>query len=223
MQLSWVERFLGKSRQAMGVCAQQVGTGVNPVTPAVPNPTDPTAGGGPNLSVNTGTTSGSGSSSQTGSAATSGNYSGTSQNIYTPGQQGLQNQVGGAAGTVLGGASDLSAESSQIIPQSMQAYSDYYNRFVAPQAAASGGAGSPAIASNLALGLEQLQAQLTPQIYSTQAGVFSNALGTAENAAYTPTGATNSGTQSSTQDTTGSGNWQSSSNQLSALAQFLNL
>lgn len=194
-----------------------------PALPTIPDPINQAAGTGPNLSVNAGTTSASGSSNQTGSAVNTGAYTGTSNNIYTTGQQNLQGQVGGAAGSILGGADALSAESSNIIPQNMQAYADYYNRYVAPQEAATGGAGSPAIASNLALGLEQLQAQLAPQIYNTQAGVFSNALGTAENAAYTPTGATNSGTQSSAQQTAGSGNWQSSSDQLSALAQFLNL
>lgn len=198
--------------------------GSNPISqPGVVDPGNIAAGTGPSLGVNAGTTNASGSSNQTGTAVSGGNYTGTSNNIYTTGQEGLQSTVGNAANSVLGGADALSAESSNIIPQSDQAYTDSYNRMVAPQLAAQGGAGSPAIGSNLALGLEQLNAQLAPQIYSTQAGVFSNTLGTAENAAYTPTGATNSGTQASTQDTTGSGNWQSSSNQLSALAQFLNL
>lgn len=159
---------------------------------------------------------------QSGVTSNVGQQSGSSQGTFLPGQQQLQGQVGNALGSVLSGQG-IPGSSTSFIPQQTQAYVDNYNRYVAPQEAAQGGAGSPAIASNLALGLENLQGNLAQDVYNTNAGVFSSALGTGTSAAYNPTGQNTSGTTSGTTATTANstqnttqdqaGSWQANNDQ----------
>lgn len=160
-------------------------------------------------------------SNQSGQNNSYGTATGNQANVYTQGQQNLQGQVGGAIGNTLAGGGIPGADTN-FVPQQMQAYADYYNRYVAPGQAAQGGAGSPAMASGLALGLEQLQAGLGSTIYQTNAGAYNNALNTGTQAAYTPTGQNTSGTNAtntanSTNAVTnttnvGAGSWQTNSN-----------
>jgi hypothetical protein len=99
------------------------------------------------------------------------------QNTYTPGQQQVQGQLGAGYGNLLN--STQSAAGGAIPsaftnnPNLVGAYNTSYNQTVAPQEAFQGGAGSPAIASNQALGLQQLLANQ----YNTGIGQYQNALG----------------------------------------------
>jgi len=146
------------------------------------------------------------------------------QNQYTQGQQGLQQGLNSAIGGVLAGNGIPGANSE--IPEQMKAYTDYYNEYVAPQQAAQGGGGSPAIASGLSLGLEQLQSNLANNQYNTNASTFNNALGTGTTAAYNAVGssglnANNQATvsQTGTNSLTGTSNaasWQSNTNPTAA-------
>jgi hypothetical protein len=171
-----------------------------PVTPTTP--LDPNATTGSSQYV-------SGSSQQTGTANTASQASGGQSNVYTDAQQGLQ----GTLANSLTGQLNNGPPPADFIPQQMKAYTDYYNQFVAPVAAAQGGAGNPGIPGNLALGLEQLQANMALPVYQTQAGLFSNAQGTAAGTAFSPTGLNYNSNQNQTTNTNQTGNWQTNTNQ----------
>lgn len=156
--------------------------------------------------TNTGTTTSKGTQSSTGTTG------GAQQNQYTGAQQGLQgNVIGSLENTLNTGAPP---GSTNFIPQQMQAYTDYYNQYVAPQLSAQGGGGNPAIGANLAMGLEQLQGSLGQDVYNTNAGVYSSALGQASGTAFNPTGqtynqATGANTSTNTtQNSNSAGTWQ---------------
>lgn len=143
------------------------------------------------------TASGSSNSNTTGT----GNSVGATDNTYSAQQQGLQGQAADAASNYLQTGNLPGTFGAP--PQVFDAYNTYYQQYVAPQIAASGGAGSPALASNLALGLQQLASTT----YQNQSNNFASALAGAAGIGYTPTGTTNEQAQSGNQQSTGS--WQS--------------
>lgn len=116
---------------------------------------------------------------QTGQAQT-----GTSQqqNTFTPGQTGVQNNLGGLWQSFLQG----NIPSSFTNPAAAtNAYQSNFNTQVAPGLAAQYGAGSPVIGSQNALGLAQLQGNL----YNTGVQNYAGALGGGTNYALgMPTG-----------------------------------
>lgn len=161
------------------------------------------------------------------SAVQTGSQSGSQDqdNVYHPWQTNLQQTAGDAAGNyVTSGAPPPGVTGA---PQQLnQAYTDNYNEFVAPQIAASGGPGSPALASNLALGLEQLNAN----VYGTNLSAYQNAIQQAGTLGFTPIGVrgaqgqTTTGTsaQSSTSDTQSQQDWQQAMADLLTLANHTN-
>jgi hypothetical protein len=141
-------------------------------------------------------------------------------NVYLPWQQQLQ----GTVGTALNNYGTTGTPPPGVVGADQalnQAYTDSFNQFVAPQIAASGGPGSPALGSDLALGLEQLNAN----VYGTNLGAYETALGQGVTASLTPTGVagaqgqTTTGTsaQNSTSNTQQQQDWQQ------ALADLLSL
>lgn len=179
--------------------------------PAAPYATNPQVQNSTQVNSSAGFMSGSGSSntSGTGSSAAAG------QNTFTPQQQGLQGNVLESAQNFLqtGNLPGTFAAPQQVF----DAYKSNYNQTVAPMIAASGGAGSPALASNLALGLEQLASNL----YQSQSANFGNALATAGGLAFNPTGYTQAQTANQNSQT----DWQSqqaaTANQVSNLHSVL--
>lgn len=155
----------------------------------------------------------SGIGNQNTSSTGAANATGTSaqQNTYQPWQTGLQAQAGQAAGNFLQTGNLPGTFGAP--PQVTQAYIDNFNRSVAPQLAAQYGAGSPAIGSQLALGLEQLQAQ----VYQNQSANFSNALNTAGGLAFQSVGQTGQQNQAQTENQKSNTNWQSTENTVSNL------
>jgi hypothetical protein len=105
------------------------------------------------------TTTGYGQSS---SANSTNQGTNAQQNVYTPGQTSVQNQLPQLYQQLLSGLSSSAAGNTPSNftnnPQLVGAYETAYNQNVAPQEAFQGGAGSPAIASNNAIGLQQLLA-----------------------------------------------------------------
>jgi hypothetical protein len=154
--------------------------------------------------------SGSSRSQSTGQAV--GTQAGETANVYQPWQSGLQEQAGQAAGNFL--QSGNLPGSFAMPPQVAEAYASNFNRFVAPGIAAQGGAGSPAIASQMALGLEQL----TADMYRTQSGNFGNALGQAQSLGFTPVGATQSGRSQEDTNAQSAGSWQQVQDTVQSLA-----
>jgi hypothetical protein len=108
-------------------------------------------------------------------------------NTYGVGQTNLQGNLGSLYQSLLGG----NIPSSFTNPAAATtAYNSNFQQQVAPGMAATLGAGSPAINSQNALGLAQLQGNL----YNTGVQNYSNALGQATNYGLTPTGGTGSTT-----------------------------
>jgi len=103
------------------------------------------------------------------------------QNTYTPGQTGLQGNLGNLYQQLLQGQIPSSFTNPAA---ATQAYQNNFNSQVAPGIAAQNGAGSPAIASQQALGLSQLQGQL----YNQGVQNYTNALGQGAQYALSPTG-----------------------------------
>jgi len=137
--------------------------------------------------------------------------SGTTANTFTPGQTGVQNNLGGLWSSFLQG----NIPSSFTNPAAAtNAYQSNFQTQVAPGLAAQYGAGSPVIGSQNALGLAQLQGNL----YNTGVNNFLGALGGGSNYALgmpTGTGSTQAGlNQSQGTQTTGI-------NPLAFLAQYL--
>jgi hypothetical protein len=95
-------------------------------------------------------------------------------NAYTPGQQGLQGNLGGLYQSLLSGNIPNSFTNPAA---ATNAYNTNFQTQVAPQMAAQFGAGSPAIASQQALGLAQLQGNL----YNTGVQNYMGALGQGSN------------------------------------------
>ena len=124
-------------------------------------------------------------------------------NTYLPWQSTLQQEAGNAAGNyVTTGAPPPGVTGADQALQS--AYVDQYNQYVAPQIAAAQGPGSSALGSQLALGLEQLDAN----VYGTNLSAYENAIAQAGTLGFTPVGTT--GTQS--QAATGTTGLKSTSN-----------
>lgn len=108
---------------------------------------------------------------QSGTSAGTQANTGTSanQNTFTPGQTGVQGQLGDLWSSFMQG----NIPSSFTTPQApMNAYTSNFNQNVAPQIASQYGAGSPQIASQEALGMQQLQGNL----YNTGVNNYANAL-----------------------------------------------
>lgn len=169
----------------------------------------------PNIDNSTGLSTSNGTINTTASGvtktnqATTGNTAGTTanNNVYTPGQEALQNTANQQAGQFLttgiapGVQQELNAESA--------AYMQNFDQNVAPGLAAQYGAGSPAIGSELATGLQQL----TGNVYQNQAQNFNSALGTAGNLAYNAVGNTGQSTTASNAATNSTQDWQQIQNQ----------
>ena len=162
----------------------------------------PLVSSGTNSATETQTQAQSGTQSQTttGSQQTSG--TGAAQNTYTPAQQQLQQEAANAATQFLqtGNLPGTFADPPSVI----NAYMENFNQNIAPELAAQYGAGSPEIGSQMAIGLEQLQAQL----YQTQSSNFNNALNTIGNQAYTPVGQTQQQASTGTSTSNTTGRWQ---------------
>jgi hypothetical protein len=109
---------------------------------------------------------------------------GSTSNVYTPGQQGLQGNLGNLWQSFLSGNIPGSFTNPQA---ATNAYQSNFQSQVAPGLAAQYGAGSPVIGSQNALGLAQLQGQL----YNTGVNNFLGAMGGGTNYALgMPTGTT---------------------------------
>ncbi len=134
-----------------------------------------------------------------------GSQSGTQNqnNVYQPWQQNLAQTAGTAAGNYItsGAPPPGVTGADQALSQ---AYTDQYNQYVAPQIAAAQGPGSAALGSQLALGLEQLNAN----VYGTNLSAYENAIAQGGTIGLTPEGVT--GAQGTT--TTGTANQKSTSN-----------
>ncbi len=204
--------------------------GVSPALapPSVPLPTGAVGAG--NTGTVSGQITGSGGSqqgttnnqqqsnaTQTGTLAGSQNQN----NVYQPWQQTLAQEAGTAAGDyVTSGAPPPGVTGAD---QTLtNAYVDSYNQNVAPQIAYAQGPGSPALGSNLALGLEQLNAN----VYGTNLAAYQSSINQAGTIGLTPEGVTGAqgqtttGTegQTSTSNTQQQQDWQQALADLSAIA-----
>lgn len=102
---------------------------------------------------------------------------GSITNQYTGGQQALQGQVPNAYGQFLAG----NIPSTFTMPQSViDNYTKQFNTWSAPQLALNGGAGTPQISGNYAMGLSDLMSRL----YQQGVGNYSGALAGADNSAF---------------------------------------
>lgn len=155
------------------------------------------------------------SGNQSSSGSTTAQGAGTTQqaNTYLPWQGPLQEQVGQAAGNFLQTGSLPGTFGAP--PGVSQAFTNDFNRFVAPKMAANLGAGSAAIPSALALGLEQLNAKL----YQQQSGAFGGALASAGNLAFNPVGNTSQQAQTSQTQNDADSDWQRDLESIVTLAQ----
>ena len=138
------------------------------------------------------TQTGGGTSEQTGVGTTGTNYTqqaatGTTgqqatANVYNPQSAALQTSLPQQLQAFLqtGNLPGNFAAPSQVT----QAYNTNFQSQIAPQLAAQYGAGSPQIAGQQALGLQQLLSNL----YQTQSNNLNNVLGTGTNLAYSTTG-----------------------------------
>lgn len=145
---------------------------------------------------------------------TAGNQGQTSQNVYSPGQTALQGNLSGLYQQLLSGQ----IPSSFTNPQpAIDAYKNNFNSQVAPGLAANYGAGSPAIASQQALGLSQLQGQL----YNSGVQNYTNALGQGAQYALSPTGALNNQTSNTSSQQNSQGQQTVGANPLIFLANLL--
>lgn len=143
-------------------------------------------------------TSGNMTQANTGTGTLGGTGTNNSANQYSAAQQQMQGQLPSLYQQLLTGGTP---NSWTTVPQ--EAINNYQNQFdawKAPQLAAKGGAGSPMMAANQAMGLSNLLSNLYPS------GVqqYQNALGAATNFAMTPQGVNNN--TSTNQNTTSGGN-----------------
>lgn len=143
-----------------------------------------------------------------------GNQTQQNQNTYTPGQLGVQGNLGNLYQQLLSG----NIPSSFTNPTAAtQAYQNNFNSQVAPGIAAQNGAGSPAIASQQALGLSQLQGQL----YNSGVQNYLGALGQGTQYALSPTGISGNAQSNTTSQQATQGNQTVGTNPLVFLANLL--
>lgn len=113
--------------------------------------------------------------------------------------------------------------SSFTHPQAaIDAFNNDFQNVQAPNLALSGGAGSPMIARNQAMGLSNLESNL----YNTGVSNYINALGAGTNNAYQSTGAENNTASSGAQQGTGAANQsyqQNDNSNYSALQSIINI
>jgi hypothetical protein len=105
-----------------------------------------------------------------------------SYNVYGGGQSGLQNQLAGNYSNLIGGG--LSSFTNN--PNLVSAYQTAYNQ-TAPATAMQGGAGSPQLQSNYAMGLQSLLANQ----FNTGTSNYENALSGAGSTAFNALGTNN--------------------------------
>lgn len=118
------------------------------------------------------------------------------QNTYTPGQQGLQDNLGGFYNQLLQG----NIPQSYTAPQPLvNAFNSDFDQNVAPGIASQFGPGSNQIGSQHALALQQMLGNQ----YNLGVGNYMNALGGATNYAQNPTGSASTGTNAGTQAQSG--------------------
>jgi hypothetical protein len=122
----------------------------------------------------------------------------TQANQYTPGQQALQAQLNSAYGNLLSGNIPSSYTSN---PNLVGAYTSAFNQSEAPSLALQGGAGSPQLQSNYALGLQNL---LSNQ-YNTGVSEYQNSLAGATSPAYSAVGSQSGSGVTGAQASTGAG------------------
>lgn len=122
----------------------------------------------------------------TGSQIGSNTYAGNQaqSNQYTPGQAALQGQLGGAYSNLLNGQVPSDYTNN---PNLVGAYTTAFNQN-APTQAFQGGAGTPQLQSNYAMGLQNLLANQ----FNTGTQNYQNSLAGASNFAQNPIGATGS-------------------------------
>jgi hypothetical protein len=144
----------------------------------------------------------------------------TQSNVYQPWQSSLQQTAGNAAGNyVTSGGPPPGVTGAD--PALQHAYVDQYNQYVAPQIAAAQGPGSSALGSQLALGLEQLNAN----VYGTNLSAYQNAIGQAESIGFNAVGqAGNQGqTAAGTSALNSKSNTQTQQDWQQAMADLLNV
>ena len=194
----------------------------------------------PSITPSTATSSGSSDSTTTQGGLSGGNQTGSvnnqqqatttqqqaqtgqqaQSNVYQPWQTGLQQTAGTAAGNyVTSGGPPPGVTGAD--PALQHAYVDQYNQYVAPQIAAAQGPGSSALGSQLALGLEQLNAN----VYGTNLSAYENAIAQAGTLGFNAVGTTGTQGQQST-GTTGlrsTSNTQTQQDWQQAMADLLNV
>jgi hypothetical protein len=136
------------------------------------------------------------------------------QNLYTPGQQALENQLTSGYSNLLNGQVPSQFTNN---PQLIGAYQTAYNAG-APATAFQGGAGSPQMQSNYAQGLQSLLANQ----YNTGITNYANILGGAGANALTGTGSNTTNQGSIQSSGYGNGNFSSTTSQ-SLIAALLGL
>jgi hypothetical protein len=156
------------------------------------------------------TASGAATASQSSGSAT-GQQAQQQAQVYNPWQQSEQQQAGQAASSFLQTGNLPGTLGAP--PAETQAYINNFNQNVAPQLAAQYGAGSPAIASQEALGLSQLAGSE----YSQGISALSGAIGQEANIGFNAIGSNQAGAQSSAQESQNKGestDWQTLTNTL---------
>ena len=142
------------------------------------------------------TTNGTQNTDTTGNSSNTGNQAGSTTNQYGANQQALQSQLPSLYQSLLAG----NIPSSFTAPQAaIDNYNQQFQNWTAPQLALKGGAGSPMIAANQAMGLSNLMSNL----YQQGVGNYTNALGSANQNAFQAIGANTTGNTSSTGTTAG--------------------
>lgn len=161
--------------------------------------------------INTQTTTGGGATSSNTNQQGTGNQAQQQANVYNPWQQQEQQQAGQAASAFLQTGNLPGTLGAP--PAETQAYINNFNQNVAPQLAAQYGAGSPAIASQEALGLSQLAGSEYSQGISALSGAINQEAGIGFNSI----GSNQAGNQAQQQTTNTTGrtaDWQNLTNAL---------
>jgi hypothetical protein len=135
------------------------------------------------------------------------------QNVYTPGQSSLLGGTVGGYGNLLAGNVPTSFTQN---PQLLQSYNTAFNQ-AAPSLSFQGGAGSPQMQSNYALGLSSLLGNQ----YNTGISNYLGALGGASNTSLSPVGANATGYTGTTNYQTGYGNSNQTISQPISLVNLL--
>jgi hypothetical protein len=138
---------------------------------------------------------------------------------YNPAQTALQGQLPSLYQSVLAGNIPQTFTAPQA---AIDAYQQQFDAWKAPQLAASGGAGSPMMAANQAMGLSNLMGNL----YQSGVGNYNNTLGQAGNLAFQQTGTnqTTAGTQNNAMNNQMNQQFNTDTNQkYQALQDIINL